>query len=75
MLLLLGRTNGCKEEEFMLNLMYSAWAMLSNKRGQGMVEYVLLIGLIAVAVIAIMITMGSTITAEFQAIINSLTAQ
>ena len=59
----------------MLNLMYNAWAVLNNKRGQGMVEYVLLIGLIAVAVIAIMITMGTTITAEFQAIINSLTAQ
>jgi len=55
--------------------MYNAWALLNNKRGQGMVEYVLLIGLIAVAVIAIMITMGTTITAEFQAIINSLTAQ
>jgi len=59
----------------MLNLMNYAWSVLSNKRGQGMVEYVLLVGLIAVAVIAIMITMGTTITAEFQAIINSLTAQ
>lgn len=59
----------------MLNFMHTAWALLANKRGQGMVEYVLLIGLIAVAVIAIMITMGTTLTAEFQAIINSLTAQ
>jgi len=59
----------------MLNFMTMVWATLSNKKGQGMVEYVLLIGLIAVAVIAIMITMGTTITAEFQAIINSLTAQ
>ena len=66
---------GCKEEEIMLNFMTMVWATLSNKKGQGMVEYVLLIGLIAVAVIAIMITMGTTITAEFQAIINSLTAQ
>ncbi len=59
----------------MMNLFNSAWMLLSNKRGQGMVEYVLLIGIIAVAVIAIMTTMGTTITAEFQAIINSLTAQ
>ncbi|WP_430885790.1 Flp family type IVb pilin [Fusibacter sp. JL216-2] len=59
----------------MMNFIYNAWMALNNKKGQGMVEYVLLIGLIAVAVIAIMITMGTTITAEFQDIINSLTAQ
>lgn len=59
----------------MMNLMQNAWMLLSNKRGQGMVEYVLLIGLIAIAVITIMTTMGTTLTAEFQAIINSLTAQ
>tara|TARA_Y100001933_G_C18863519_1_gene506953 strand:- start:369 stop:548 length:180 start_codon:yes stop_codon:yes gene_type:complete len=59
----------------MMNFIYNAWMTLNNKKGQGMVEYVLLIGLIAVAVIAIMITMGTTITAEFQDIINSLTAQ
>lgn len=58
-----------------MNFIYNAWMALNNKKGQGMVEYVLLIGLIAVAVIAIMITMGTTITAEFQDIINSLTAQ
>jgi len=59
----------------MMNLFNSAWMLLSNKRGQGMVEYVLLIGIIAVAVIAIMGTFGTTIVAEFQAIITSLTAQ
>ena len=46
---------------------------LGNQEGQGMVEYVLIIALIAIAVIAIMITMGDTIGATFQNIIDSLT--
>ena len=46
---------------------------LGNEEGQGMVEYVLIIALIAIAVIAIMVTMGDTITDKFQEIIDGIT--
>jgi pilus assembly protein Flp/PilA len=45
---------------------------LNNKKGQGMVEYALLIGLIAIVVIAVLIVLGPQIVALFQKIIDSL---
>ena len=38
---------------------------LNNKKGQGMVEYALLIGLIAIVVIAVLILLGDEIVALF----------
>lgn len=48
-------------------------ALKGNKKGQGMVEYGLIIGLIAVAVIALLTGMGTQIKALFQSVVNALT--
>ncbi|MDF2614266.1 MAG: hypothetical protein K0S71_2052 [Clostridia bacterium] len=45
---------------------------LNNKKGQGMVEYALLIGLVAIVVIGVLILLGPAISAKFQEIINAL---
>lgn len=45
---------------------------LDNKKGQGMVEYALLIGLIAIVVIAVLILLGDEIVALFQRVVDSL---
>jgi pilus assembly protein Flp/PilA len=47
--------------------------LFRNRRGQGMVEYGLIIGLVAVAVIAVLTTMGGQITRLFQQIVTALT--
>ena len=44
----------------------------SRKKGQGMVEYALLIGLIAIVVIAVLLLLGPAISNKFQEIINNL---
>lgn len=46
--------------------------LLANKKGQGMVEYVLLVGLIAIAVIAVLILLGPALSARFQQVIDGL---
>ncbi|NSW89703.1 MAG: Flp family type IVb pilin [Firmicutes bacterium] len=43
-----------------------------DEKGQGMVEYALLVGLIAVVVIAVLVVLGPAIAAKFQEIINAL---
>lgn len=45
---------------------------MRDNEGQGMVEYVLLVGLISVAVIAVLLLLGPAISAEFQTIIDNL---
>lgn len=45
---------------------------VDNERGQGMVEYALLIGLIAIVVIAVLVFLGPAIAAKFQKIIDTL---
>ncbi|MCX8131879.1 MAG: Flp family type IVb pilin [Clostridia bacterium] len=47
-------------------------AMSRNKKGQGMVEYGLIIGLIAVVVITLLTTMGTQIRGFFQTIVTAL---
>jgi pilus assembly protein Flp/PilA len=47
-------------------------AILKNEKGQGMVEYALIIGLVAIVVIAVLILLGPAISAKFQAIIDNL---
>lgn len=43
-----------------------------EEEGQGMVEYALLIGLIAIVVIAVLVLLGPAIANQFQEIINNL---
>lgn len=43
-----------------------------EEKGQGMVEYSLLVGLIAIVVIAVLVLLGPAIAAKFQEIINAL---
>jgi pilus assembly protein Flp/PilA len=57
----------------MLMMIYN-WLMAFQKEeeGQGMVEYALLIGLIAIVVIVVLINLGPAIAAQFQNIIDNL---
>jgi len=47
-------------------------AVLQNKKGQGMVEYGLILALIAVVVIAVLTLMGTNIKQKYQDINNAL---
>jgi pilus assembly protein Flp/PilA len=47
-------------------------AVLKDKKGQGMVEYALIIGLVAIVVIAVLVLLGPAIAAKFQQIVNAL---
>ena len=49
-----------------------ALSILKNKKGQGMIEYALIIGLVAVVVIAVLVLLGPAISAKFQEIVNAL---
>lgn len=54
------------------NFWYDIKETLKEKKGQGMVEYALIIGLIAVVVIGLLTTMGTDIKAKFQQIVDAL---
>ena len=45
---------------------------LKEEKGQGMVEYALIIGLVAIVIIAVLVLLGPAISAKFQDIINAL---
>lgn len=45
---------------------------LKNKKGQGLIEYIILVALMAVATIAVMRVMGQTVSAQFASITYSL---
>jgi pilus assembly protein Flp/PilA len=45
---------------------------LTDKKGQGMVEYALIIGLVAIVVIAVLVLLGPAISETFQKIIDKL---
>ena len=47
--------------------------MFRREEGQGMAEYGLILALVAVVVIAVLTTMGTTIQGKFQDVINGLT--
>ncbi len=47
-------------------------AMMRNRKGQGMVEYGLIISLIAVAVIAALVVLGPKIAALFTSVSNNM---
>lgn len=54
------------------NFIGSVLSKLKEKKGQGMIEYALIIGLIAIVVIAVLVLLGNAISAKFQQIINAL---
>ena len=47
-------------------------SIFKNEKGQGMVEYALIIGLVSIVVIAVLVLLGPAISAKFQDIINAL---
>ena len=55
--------------------MLSWWNLqkyLKNEKGQGMVEYALIIGLVSIVVIAVLVLLGPAIAAKFQSIVDAL---
>ena len=57
----------------MLLWLQSLLGSMKKEDGQGMVEYALLIGLIAIVVVAVLLLLGPAIVDLFQDIINTLT--
>lgn len=61
----------------MITKLYNYWynikETIRNKKGQGMVEYALIIGLIAVVVMVALGSMGDQIKIKFDAIVTELT--
>jgi len=45
---------------------------LNNEKGQGMIEYVLLVALIAIVLILVLTNVGTGITAKFQEVVDAL---
>jgi len=45
---------------------------LKNEKGQGMVEYALIIGLVSIAVIAVLVLLGPEISDLFQRVVNEI---
>lgn len=56
------------------NMYFNMMSNLKNKRGQGMVEYVLIIGLIAILVITALSPLGTEIAAKFTELTSKVTA-
>ena len=48
-------------------------SFLKRDEGQGMVEYALIIGLVVIAVIAVLALLGPAIADQFQTIVDRLT--
>jgi len=65
-----------KEVVPMITRLYNFWydikETLKDKKGQGMVEYALIIGLIAIVVMGALGLMGDGIKDKFDAIVNEL---
>jgi pilus assembly protein Flp/PilA len=57
----------------MLMMMYNYLLGFRKEEGQGMVEYALIIGLVVIAVIAVLVLLGPAIADQFQEIVDSLT--
>lgn len=54
------------------NMWFSLMSNLKNNKGQGMVEYVLIIAFIAVVLILTLTNLGTAIGNKFTEVINSL---
>lgn len=55
-----------------LNAVARIYNLLKNDKGQGMVEYGLILALVAIAAIAILRTLGSDVSSKFQSISTEL---
>lgn len=56
----------------LMNYLKYLKAFTSNKKGQGMVEYGLIVALIAVAVIGVITLLGTEISNLFQQVVDTL---
>lgn len=56
----------------MMNIYNYFTNLITRKDGQGMVEYILLVGLIALAVILVLTALGPVIAGKFQEVIDAL---
>lgn len=56
----------------MLSIYLRLRGLLTRKEGQGLVEYALILVLVAIVVIGVLTTMGTKIQAAFQDIVNKL---
>lgn len=56
----------------MMNLIRLIAGKAADEKGQGLVEYVLLVSIIAIGAVVIMGGLSTQLTAEFQTIIDSL---
>jgi pilus assembly protein Flp/PilA len=56
----------------MLNLLSARLTMLRREEGQGLVEYALIIALVAIVVIAALVLIGGNITNAFNSIGSSI---
>jgi pilus assembly protein Flp/PilA len=56
----------------LMNFVNSVSLKLKEEKGQGMVEYALLVGLIAVVVIGAIVLIGDEILVKFNAIVSGL---
>lgn len=54
-------------------MMMQVWNRLRSEKGQGMVEYGLILALISIAALAVMTPIGTSITAVFQQVATALT--
>ena len=56
----------------LMNFINSVSLKLKEEKGQGMVEYALLVGLIAVVVIGVLVFLGDEIVLKFDSIVKGL---
>lgn len=55
-----------------MNYLTKLLSTLRNEKGQGMVEYALIIAFVAIAVIITLTAFGQDIVAQFQAIVDAI---
>ena len=67
-----GKFQMLKVYEIYLQAVANLTAQLEAKKGQGLVEYVLIVALISVVAIAIMTTVGDQVVAVFSAVADAL---
>jgi len=53
-------------------MMKRFFAKVSDEKGQGLVEYALILVLVAIVVIGVLTTMGTSVQAVFQQIVDAL---
>ncbi len=72
------QSKGLKEDKIMTklyNVYFNMKCNLKNKKGQGMVEYVLIIAFIAIVVMLAITPLGTAIAAKFTEITGKLAPQ